>query len=670
MKQRWWLGSIVVFLLLLPLWPFLARKGFSPAEPQPSPQQGQGVPVRLIQPEVRTLERTLEVTGTLKAENEVRIGSKIPGRVAQVLVDEGQLVQAGQPLVLLDTKDLLAQVRQAEAGLEMARARFQQALRTVGLTETQTDTQVKQAEEALKAAKARLAQALESTGLTSAQTATGVQQAEEALKAAQARYEQALEALRLTKEQVEVQIQQAQAGVEMARSRLAQAEAAAKVTPGQIEQQVAQARAALETAKQRLAMLLSGARPEERKQAEAALASARANFENAQAHYERMSRLFQEGAIPKAQLDGAKAQYEAARSQLEMAQQQVRLVNLGAREEERRMAELQVQQAEAALQLALTQQVQAEMRQRDVEAARAALRQAEEALALAQAQRTQVTLREKEVETARTQVEQAKAALELAKAGEAQNRIREQDVEAARTAVRQAEEALRLAQANRVQTAMREDDIAALRAQVRQAEAMLQLARNSLADATIRAPVPGAIALRLVEPGEMVAPGVPLLTLVNDRLIFFEAIIPETQVAALRTGLPARVRVDALGNEVFQGTVAEVLPAGDASSRNFMAKIALPNPQRRLKTGMFARGEIVLETRSDALMVPQEALVREGGQTFLFVVQDHRAHRLPVETGWQQEGWVEIRSGLTPGERIILEGVHQVREGMPVRVVD
>lgn len=185
---------------------------------------------------------------------------------------------------------------------------------------------------------------------------------------------------------LEAQLRQAEATLRSARARLQQARTALELQPTQNETNLRQAEAALEAAKARLRALETGARRQERQQVEQQVASARANLENAQANLERVRRLYQQDAVPKQQLDAAQTAYDIALAQYRTAQEQLSLVQEGPRQEDIDAQRALVRQAEDAVRLARTGDLQLRVRQDEVNAAKALVAQAEAGLFYARQQ--------------------------------------------------------------------------------------------------------------------------------------------------------------------------------------------------------------------------------------------------------------------------------------------
>jgi HlyD family secretion protein len=218
---------------------------------------------------------------------------------------------------------------------------------------------------------------------------------------------------RLQSSEIEAKVAQAEAAVGLAQGKIAEAEGAGaaaqakrkqgadavRLTADTAEQQVAQAAAAVQAAEAKVEALRSGARPEERKQAEAQLAAAKSVHEVAEHNLQRMQHLLAEGLIAKAEVDKVQVSYEEAKMKYELAQQQNALVQQGPRAEELKGAEAQLEQARAALRLAEANRKQVLVREGDVAAAEAAVKQAAGAKQSAESGKLQAEASRLEAET-------------------------------------------------------------------------------------------------------------------------------------------------------------------------------------------------------------------------------------------------------------------------------
>ncbi len=233
------------------------------------------------------LEAVVNVTGTIRALQDVSLTVKMPGRVERVPYREGDRVAKGAVVIQQEQADLRNQVKSAEAALAAARVRLSQAQTQLRVQDVSSDAGVRQAEQAVAIAR------------------------------------------------------------------------------------------------EQLAIVRTGARPQERRQAEAAVESAKASFENARRNLDRSKMLFEQGVIPRAQLDADERMFEVARASLQSAEQALSLVREGARREEIRVAENSLKEAEQRLRQARSNAELTAVRKEDVRAAQAGVRQAEAALAMA-----------------------------------------------------------------------------------------------------------------------------------------------------------------------------------------------------------------------------------------------------------------------------------------------
>jgi HlyD family secretion protein len=390
-------------------------------------------------------------------------------------------------------------------------------------------------------------------------------------------------------------------------------------------------------------------------QAEAQVASAMANVRSAEA------RLATARTQARVQTTSSDAGVRDAEQQLASARQGLELAKKPQRTQEVRVAENAVASAQASYEKAATD------KKRYAELLKEG--------AVAQMAYEQYETQEK---VARAQLDTAKQQLTLAREGG-----RAEAIQQAQTTVARAEWAVRLARANTKQNDVRKDDIAGSEASLSQARASLaqsqagvaqaranvRAARQRVDDGVVTAPIDGVISKRAAEPGQMASPGATALTLVALDSVFFEAQVPETDLAAVRLGLPVDVSLDAYRGRTFAGRIAKLYPAGSTSSRSFVVRVAIPNESGALRPGMFARGRIVQERRS-GVVVPKDAIVRTDSGPVVFVVEGNRAMRRAIEPGLSTAEVLEVKKGVGVGDRIVVTGQTGLRDGMPIQIIE
>ena len=215
----------------------------------------------------------------------------------------------------------------------------------------------------------------------------------------------------------------------------------------------------------------------------------------------------------------------------------------------------------------------------------------------------------------------------------------------------------------------RQEDRDALLAQIRQAEASLRLAQIHLKNTTIRAPISGIISKRFLDRGAFVSTTTPIVRIVAmDRVKVLVQVV-ESELAQVKVGAKAKIYVDAYRKQVFQGGVSRISPTVDPESRMADIEIQVDNRDHRLKPGMFARVNLVVQRRNGVLLLSKDSLIREHGRTRVFVHENGRALLREVVLGLEGEKYVEVVRGLQEGEEVIVAGQYELKDMMPVRVI-
>jgi multidrug resistance efflux pump len=475
----------------------------------------------------------ISASGSIEAI-EVEISPQVAGQIVKLLVDEGDSVQKDQVVAEIAHSKLDIQLRQAQANLSAAETRYEQAKMLATLTGTQIKTQVQQAKSMVEIASSRLSQAQIGFDLQGTATSTQIDQAESAIAMASTRLEQAKELYELQQAQSKNQIEQSESALKLATSRLTIAQ--------------------------------KGARDQEIKVVENLMAQGKSNFDTAKLNFDRMQKLFGEGAISKQQLELAQLQYDVSQAQYNSAQQQLSLVKEGVRSEDKDAIQSQVDQANSLLQLARSAQIQNNIRGNDIESARSMVKQAESTLSLAKANALQGNLRKEDITASQAGVQQAKSALELAEAGSIQSKIQDQNVLLAET-------------------------------QVNAARDVVELLQSQINDATVKSPISGTITDRAIEVGELVSPGMTVFVIADLNKVYLTIYVSEVMLGKVKLGQLADVSVDSFPNRAFKGKVTYISPEAEFTPKNIQTKddrlklvygvkIEIENPDKALKSGM------------------------------------------------------------------------------------
>lgn len=203
------------------------------------------------------------------------------------------------------------------------------------------------------------------------------------------------------------------------------------------------------------------------------------------------------------------------------------------------------------------------------------------------------------------------------------------------------------------------------------AECDLAAAGLDLSECEVRAPFDGVVESKSLHPGALVSPSGEIFGFVATDPLHALFDVPTTALPLLKPGeTKVGVSVDAYPGETVPLVVEEVFPTADAATRTVRAKATLPNPSGKYVPGMFATGTFALGERDGVLVVPFEAVLRIEGRRCVYKVESGRAKLVDVETGLRRDEVVEIVSGLSDGDEIVVDGLHRLADGVPVRVVD
>ncbi|MDJ0938555.1 MAG: efflux RND transporter periplasmic adaptor subunit [Woeseiaceae bacterium] len=186
----------------------------------------------------------------------------------------------------------------------------------------------------------------------------------------------------------------------------------------------------------------------------------------------------------------------------------------------------------------------------------------------------------------------------------------------------------------------------------------------------IRAPIDGVISERYIKVGNTLSEGDPVFRVTSlDPLVAYLH-VPEREYRNLGVGQPVGIDIDALSGPPVIAAVSRISPTIDPATGTFKITIEIRDPERRIKPGMFGRIGVVYDRHANALQVPRSALVEELGRTSVFVVEDGKAVRKFVETGFSEGGMVEIVTGLGDAEDVVTVGQIGLKDDAVVTVIN
>jgi multidrug efflux pump subunit AcrA (membrane-fusion protein) len=232
------------------------------------------------------------------------------------------------------------------------------------------------------------------------------------------------------------------------------------------------------------------------------------------------------------------------------------------------------------------------------------------------------------------------------------------------------------------------EDVDIAKGQFEQAKAEAEELQALVSYTQIVAPFDGVVTARFVDPGALIqasaspagtsetegsspgkGAGVPLVTLADIDTLRVYVYVPEEETSLIKIGLPVTLSLREFPGREFSASVTRYATALDLSTRTMLVEADIPNPSHELYPGMYADVRIELARHDDALKLPTTAIGGSGDTSFVYVVRDGRLAKLPVTTGFTNQSWVEIVSGLTGDESVVASMTPALADGEAVRAV-
>ncbi|NEP06333.1 MAG: efflux RND transporter periplasmic adaptor subunit [Okeania sp. SIO2G4] len=574
------------------------------------PVQAQNIVVRIT------------ASGEVQPIQRVNLSPKNQGRLAELYVEQGDRVQAGQVIARMESRDLEVQLRQVQARLESAKA---------NLAKQETGSRP----EEIAAARARLNQV--EARLSQLQAGSRPEE----IAAARARLNQ-----------VEARLSQLQAGsrreeIAVARARLDRTQAnLSQLRAGNRREEIAQGKARLEQAIARLDDATTGSLKEEIEQAKARIEATKAELELTTKRQVRYQNLASEGAI--------------ARDAYEEYVRDDRRVRANLREAEKRLEQLtQARGAEIErLTAAVEQEKQAfqllENGTRPEEIARA---RAEVAEAQSQLEELENGTRPEEIARAKAEVAEAQSQLE-----ELENGTRPEEIARAKAEVAEAR-----SQLEELENGTRPEEIARARAEVAEMEAQVRYQEILLEDTQVRAPFSGIITQRYATKGAFVTPATSASNATSASSTSIVALarglevlakVPEADIGQIKSGQSVEIVADAYPDQVFKGKVKLIAPEAivERDVTLFEVRVALETGKEKLQSGMNVDLQFLGDRLENALVVPTVAIVTNKGETGVLIPDEKNQPKFQsVTLGFSVGNQIQILQGIKAGERVFIE---------------
>ena len=341
--------------------------------------------------------------------------------------------------------------------------------------------------------------------------------------------------------------------------------------------------------------------------------------------------------MAESQLMQAEAMVEAAKARLELARK-------GARPEERDIVREQVRQAQA-----------------NMENARRNLERIRELYNAGAVSKQQLELAELQYTVAQAQYNSAQNQLSITEKG-----AKPEDIRALEAQLSQAEASLSLARRSWEERTW-ENDIASARSRVKQAEASVKLLQMQIENAKIKAPISGTVTRKMVEEGQLVSPSTPIAVISNLDELKVAVPVVEKDLPKIKEGRDVWIEFSSFPEKRFSGRILRIAPTLNPVDHTAMVEVGIENRQGLLKPGMFAKVKIPVGIPRISVTIPKDALLKRGGKDLVFVVKSGIARMREVEVGSSGDDWVEVISGVKPGEDVVVLGQEGLRDGDRVK---
>ncbi len=195
-------------------------------------------------------------------------------------------------------------------------------------------------------------------------------------------------------------------------------------------------------------------------------------------------------------------------------------------------------------------------------------------------------------------------------------------------------------------------------------------ANIKLSKMMITAPFDGVITdLPYYSNGVRIETGQPLISFMEYSTVVMELNLPENLMGSVGVKQPARIMNYSLPDDTLKGYISELSPAIDEETRSFKGRIEVMNSSLKLRPGMFVKAEIVVASLDSALVVPKDIILTMGNRRYVFVAQRETARRRYISTGMENNGYVQVLSGLKTGERLIVKGFETLRDKSKIKVI-
>jgi RND family efflux transporter MFP subunit len=204
--------------------------------------------------------------------------------------------------------------------------------------------------------------------------------------------------------------------------------------------------------------------------------------------------------------------------------------------------------------------------------------------------------------------------------------------------------------------------------QLQSAQSAYTTAADAYGNTRVTSPIDGYVTSLNVSVGSMLSPGAPVASVANVSDLIINATVSEYLVGHLRKDDLVEIRISTLGEQTYQGKVTAISPAPAKGTLTYPVKFSVVNPDGIIKAGMFAEILITSDQREDVLAVPSDAVIVKNGESMVVILEKDIPSYRKITTGLDDGTLVEVTSGLSEGETIVVEGHQFVTENVKVKI--
>lgn len=204
-------------------------------------------------------------------------------------------------------------------------------------------------------------------------------------------------------------------------------------------------------------------------------------------------------------------------------------------------------------------------------------------------------------------------------------------------------------------------------AQLTSIQVQMDNLKKNIGDCTVTAPISGVIATRGVERGGFASQASPAYTIMDLSTVKVEVGVSEQVLNTIKIGDPVSVRMTAISETPLTGTVTTISPSSGQTG-TYIVKVEMKNGDGKIKAGMMAEVSFTMESAQDTIILPRSAVIEKDEETYVYVIENDTAKKVPVELGIEAEESVEIKSGLKNGDAVVIKGQTYISDGEAVHV--